>query len=256
MADFLKTILDHKREEVRALYAEKGRFAGGRSDSRRAFVQALTRHDDLGLIAEVKKASPSRGLIRDDFNPVEIASAYARGGADAVSVLTDARFFQGTIKYLEQVRGAVALPVLRKEFIIDPIQVAQTAAVNADALLLIAAALSDGQMNELYCASVELDIEPLIEVHDIREFERVMRISPTVIGINNRNLETFDVSLDATLAILPHVPESVTVVSESGIFNAADARCLRTAGVHAILVGESLMRSGDPGALITELKEV
>jgi indole-3-glycerol phosphate synthase len=254
MSSFLKTILECKREEVRRLAKDRARFRDGRSDEKRGFVQSLNKRPHLALVAELKKASPSKGVIRPDFDPVATARKYAEGNADAISVLTDERFFQGRLSELEDVRRAAPLPVLRKDFVIDPVQIEQTAHANADAVLLIAAALSDSQMQELYEACGEFDIDALIEVHNTTEFERVMKLSPAALGINNRNLDTFEVSLETTLAIVPHAPRDTIVVSESGIFTANDTARLAQAGVHAVLVGESLMRSDDPAALIRELK--
>ncbi len=253
MQTFLKTILEHKRDEVARLRKRRAEFAGGRSDAGRPFVQSLNIKPRLALIAEIKKASPSKGLICKDFDPAAIARTYEQAGANAVSVLTDERFFQGSIEHLKAVRENVSLPVLRKDFLIDPLQLEETAYCNADAALLIAAALSDSQMAELYEACAELKIETLVEVHAMGELERVMRLSPPAIGINNRDLDTFKVDLETTFSILPHVPPEMVVVSESGISTGRDTEKLSKAGVHAVLVGESLMRSSDPAALIAEL---
>jgi len=254
MTTFLKTILETKREEVKRLGRRKSEFSGGRSDARRAFTEALNKKPALAIIAEVKKASPSKGVIRPDFKPADIARRYEDGGADAVSVLTDEKFFQGSSAHLTAVRSAIGLPVLRKDFIIDPIQVQETAAINADAMLLIAAALSDGQMQELYEACREMDIEPLIEIHSPRELERALRLSPGLLGVNNRDLETFEVSLETTFKIRPYIPKECVVVSESGISTPAHTERLMKAGVHAALIGEALMRTQDAAALIKELK--
>jgi indole-3-glycerol phosphate synthase len=256
MPEFLKTILEHKREEVRLLACRKSEFSNGRSDKKRDFVQALNKKPAIAIIAEVKKASPSKGVLCPNFHPVGIALKYQDGGADAVSVLTDERFFQGSAAYLTDIRKAIALPVLRKDFIIDPLQVMQTAALNADAMLLIAAALSDSQMEELYRACIEADIDPLIEIHSHGELERALRLSPAIIGINNRNLETFEVSLDTTISILPHIPPGIIVISESGISFPEHTGILMKAGVHAALVGESLIRSIDSGEMIKKLKHL
>ncbi|MFW5774670.1 MAG: indole-3-glycerol phosphate synthase TrpC [Chitinivibrionales bacterium] len=253
MSAILDKIIEHKKSEVRALRDRKSRFTG-RTDSKRPFVEALQTKPRLAVIAEVKKASPSKGLIRADFDPVAIASQYQQAEASAVSVLTDERFFQGHEDYLTMVRSHIELPVLRKDFIIDPLQVLHTATLNADAMLLIAAALSDGQMQELYAAAVEMNITPLIEIHNGQELDRVMNLSPALIGINNRNLMTFETSIQTSLDLIPAIPPEVTVVSESGIFGAGDTRPLIDAGVSAILVGESLMRSDDVSGLINELR--
>jgi indole-3-glycerol phosphate synthase len=179
---------------------------------------------------------------------------YDKAGAQAVSVLTDEKFFQGSLKYLRQIRNAVRIPVLRKDFIIDTIQVEQAVDADADAVLLIAAALSDSQMEELNSACLQLDIESLIEIHELKELERVMRLSPSIIGINNRDLETFKVDIATTHRILPYVPKDSLVVSESGIFTGEDTTALMDAGVHAVLVGESLMRASNTADLIRELQ--
>lgn len=246
---FLPTILGAKQAEVKALKQRRSEFCG-RSDKARPFALSLKRNNELAIIAEVKKASPSKGLIRPDFDPVAIAMGYEKGGAAAISVLTDEKFFLGAEQYLKDVRAAVALPVLRKDFIIDTLQVEQSAAMNADAMLLIVAALSDGQLAELYEATFELGMEPLIEIHNGKELDRAMRLSPPLLGINNRDLKTFQVSLDVTIELMRHIPGEVTVVSESGIANADDARFCRDAGVRALLVGESLVRLADPGPLM------
>jgi indole-3-glycerol phosphate synthase len=250
----LDTIIQHKREEVKSLYALRSEFTGGRSDTKRSFAAALDKKPELAIIAEVKKASPSKGLICAEFDPVAIAGRYELGGADAVSVITDKKFFMGDTEYLGLVRRAVVLPVLRKDFIIDPVQVEQTACLNADAMLLIAAVLSDMQLKELYDTAIQKGIEPLVEIHNSAELDRVMKISPAIIGINNRDLTTFELSLDTTMSLLPYIPENVTVVSESGIFTGKEAMLLKKAGVSAVLVGESLMRAKNAGELIGELR--
>lgn len=252
MPTILETIVEHKREEVCRLKAE-GLERTVRTDSGRGFVRALDRRPRLSLIAEVKKASPSRGVIRPDFDPPAIARSYESGGTHAVSVLTDQKFFQGSLEYLTAVREAVALPVLRKEFIIDPLQIEQTAAVNADAVLLIAAILSDRQMEELYSAAGELGIDTLIEVHSARELERVLELSPPLVGINNRDLGTFTVDIATTLRLIESIPSDTAVVSESGIHTGEQTAQLMEAGVSAVLVGESLVKLRDPSVLIREL---
>jgi indole-3-glycerol phosphate synthase len=252
MPTVLDSIVEQKRREVAALRARGGN-AGRRSEPRRPFALALCREGELTVIAEVKKASPSRGVIRPDFDPEAIARTYHAGGAAALSVLTDETFFQGSLDYLANVRRAVPLPVLRKDFIIDPLQVQQAAAANADALLLIAAILSDGQLSELAACAAACDVEVLVEVHDAGELERVLRLSPTLIGINNRDLRTFTCDIGTTLGLVRAIPRGVTVVSESGIENGNQAAQLLRAGVSAVLVGESLMRLADPGPLIREI---
>jgi indole-3-glycerol phosphate synthase len=253
MPTFLHTILSQKCVEVAALRSRAGSFHK-RSSPKRPFVEALDKLPHLAVIAEVKKASPSKGLIRPDFDPAEIAEAYERGGASAVSVLTDEKFFMGHAEYLIAVREKVALPVLRKDFIIDTLQVEETAHMNADAMLLIAEALDHQQLADLYRAAQELDIDPLVELHSATQLDKVMRLDPRVIGINNRDLSTFACDLGTTVELMKHIPAGITVVAESGIRGAHDARLLRDAGVRALLVGESLMRAEDVGGLIKELQ--
>jgi indole-3-glycerol phosphate synthase len=254
MPSILDTIISSKKEEVKLLKRDHGRFEG-RSAGHRPFISAIRRPGTVSIIAEIKKASPSKGVIRPDFDPVSIARAYHKGGAAAMSVLTDEKFFMGSPHYLEAARNAAPLPVLRKDFIIDPIQVLQTAAMNADAMLLIAACLSDSQMQELFCAAQEKGLDVLLEIHNTKELDRALKLSPlpTCIGVNNRDLATFITDIAATLTIAPHVPREMTLVSESGIENAAQAKQLYNAGVSAILVGETLMRSDDPEKVMQDL---
>jgi indole-3-glycerol phosphate synthase len=255
MASFLDTILLRKREEVALLRRDRGAAIAPRSATpRREFAKAIGGGPLLSVIAEVKKASPSKGVIREHFDPVAIARSYEHAGANAISVLTDELFFRGTAASLTAVREAVTLPVLRKDFIIDPLQVEQTAALGADAMLLIAAALDNEQLRDLYQLAGGLGIEPLVEVHDARELDRVMKLEPRLIGINNRNLATFVTDINVTLELMRHLPGEVTAVSESGIDNGEHARTLRRAGVRALLVGEALIRLPDPTALIRELR--
>ena len=257
MNKILQTIIEQKCAEVRILKDMKSDLANAkRTDTRRPFAGALDRRPELAIIAEVKKASPSKGVIRADFDPVKISTVYEESGASAISVLTDEKFFQGSVDYLKAVRGNVSIPVLRKDFIIDILQVQHTAQINADAMLLIAAALSDGQMKDLYQAAGELDIEVLIEIHNTRELDRAMKLEPAVIGINNRNLETFVTDIAVTMELARHIPGNVAVVSESGIGNGNQAAELSKAGVRALLVGESLMRADDMGGLLKELRMV
>ncbi|MDR2692896.1 MAG: indole-3-glycerol phosphate synthase TrpC [Chitinispirillales bacterium] len=255
MTKILRTIIDQKQFELRALRDRKSELANAkRGGAARPFAAALNKRPELALISEVKKASPSRGVIRADFDPVKTAAVYNENGASAISVLTDQKFFQGHTDYLVSVREAVALPVLRKDFIIDVLQVQETAAINADAMLLIAAALDDSQMRDLYQAAEGLGIERLVEIHNTRELDRVMKLSPSVIGVNNRDLDTFVTDISVTVELIRHIPKEVAVVSESGIESGAQAAQLAAAGVSALLVGESLMRSGDVGALMRELR--
>jgi indole-3-glycerol phosphate synthase len=255
MNKILQTIIDQKQTEVRALRDRRGELANAkRSGPARPFADALRKRPELAIIAEAKKASPSKGIIKADFDPVKIATAYNDNGASAISVLTDQKFFLGHTDYLVSIREAVTLPVLRKDFIIDVLQVQETAALDADAMLLIAAALDDSRMLDLYQAAEELGIERLIEIHNSRELDRVMKLSPAVIGINNRDLDTFVTDVSVTLELIRHIPADVAVVSESGIENRAQAAKLAAAGVSALLVGESLMRAKDTGALMRELR--
>jgi len=204
------------------------------------------------VIAEVKKASPSKGLIRPDFDPVAIAQTYAANGAAALSVLTDAKYFQGHLSFLEDIRTAVTLPLLRKDFTIDAYQVYESRAAHADALLLIVAALESGQLEDFLGLADELDMAALLEVHTVEELERCLPLQPRLIGINNRDLRTFHTDIETTLRLLPLVPSDVLVVSESGINTAADITRLRDKGVHAFLIGESLMRAPNPGVKLRE----
>ncbi|MDR3011664.1 MAG: indole-3-glycerol phosphate synthase TrpC [Chitinispirillales bacterium] len=255
MNQILRTIINQKHEEIRALKDMKGTLVNAkRTDTKRPFVNALNKYPELAIIAEVKKASPSKGVIKADFDPVKIAKTYEENGASAISVLTDEKFFQGHADYLKSVRGASSLPALRKDFIIDILQVQQTAQINADAMLLIAACLDDSQMKDLYQAADELDIEVLIEIHNARELDRTMKLEPPIIGINNRNLDTFITDIGVTMELIKHIPKNIIVVSESGIENGKQAKELAAAGVRALLVGESLMRAEDVGGLIEELR--
>lgn len=252
MQEFLGTILAQKRAEVKQLSGRRSSL-GGRTDENRGFAASLRGNTGLAVVGEIKRASPSMRLIVEEFDPAAIAGKYETGGACAISVLTDEHFFQGCLGYVSVARGVAGLPVLRKDFIIDPLQVEETASVNADGMLLIAAALSDAQMEELVSCAVELGIDPLIEVHNGGELDRAMRLAPEIIGINNRDLRTFEVDLDTTIDLVRQIPPEVTVISESGIHTREDSALLKHNGVSAILVGESLMRSEDPAALIGEL---
>ncbi len=252
MSEILKTILDQKHLEVRNLKDIKSSF-DKRSSPKRPFVSALDKSPLMAVISEVKKASPSKGIIRADFNPVKIAIEYQKGGASAISVLTDQKFFQGDIEYLISVRANTSLPVLRKDFIIHELQVMQTAAINADAMLLIAAALDDSQMKDLFQMATELEVEPLVEIHNGQELDRTMKLEPRIIGINNRNLTTFVTDLKVTFDLVKHIPSDVVVVSESGIDNGSQVSQLASTGVRAILVGESLMKASNVKDLLQEL---
>ena len=232
-----------KRREPVAALADLAREQG----PPRGFRRALDRKAAGGfaLVAEIKKASPSKGLIRADFHPADHARAYARGGAACLSVLTDAPFFQGHEDYLIAARQAVALPVLRKDFMVDPWQALESRAIGADAILIIVAALADAQMAEIEAAAIEQGMDVLVEVHDAAEMERAGRLKSRLIGINNRNLKTFETDLAATEQLAPLAPEGALLVGESGIASRADLERLATAGVRAFLVGESLMRQPD-----------
>ena len=258
--DVLERILARKVEEVaertgvRSLAAviEAAIAAPPVRGFRSALAARITR-GDAAVIAEVKRASPSKGLLRADFDPAAIAASYARGGAACLSVLTDVDFFQGADAHLDQARAACTLPVLRKDFTIDPYQVWEARALGADAVLLIVAALDDVRLAELNATAAEAGLDVLVEVHDAEELERALRLAPPLLGINNRNLRTFDTRLETTLDLLHEVPEGTLLVTESGILEREDVARMRGAGVHAFLVGEAFMRADDPGARLAEL---
>jgi indole-3-glycerol phosphate synthase len=260
VSDILERILARKAEEVRArrarvpLEAVRERCAG--ADATRGFAAALRAKiagRQPGVIAEVKKASPSKGVMRADFRPVEIARSYARGGAACLSVLTDVDFFQGADEYLVAARAGCDLPVLRKDFTIDEYQVYEARALGADCILLIVAALADAQLRELTQLALDLGMDVLVEAHDGAELARALRTTAPLIGINNRNLRTFETSLDTTLQLLDRVPADRLLVTESGIQTSADVARLRAAGIHAFLVGEAFMRAEDPGTALADL---
>lgn len=221
----------------------------------RSLAQALRNKKHVGLIAEIKKASPSKGIISTDFQPIRQAQAYQQGGADAISVLTDETYFQGSTAVLQQVAQVAEIPILRKDFIIDEWQVYESRAIGADAILLIASALPDDKLTTLYALSMQLGMDVLLEVHSIEELQRVLPISPCIIGINNRDLRTFQVDLQQTVAIAALVPPTTVLVSESGLTRNEDIVIVKQAGAHAVLVGESLMRSGIAGAALA-IKEL
>jgi indole-3-glycerol phosphate synthase len=260
MADILKKILARKVEEIRDRSA---RVALAELSSRahdapptRAFAAALEgkiEDGQPGVIAEIKKASPSRGVMRPDFDPAAIARSYAANGAACLSVLTDADFFQGSEAFLAAARGACDLPVLRKDFTIDPYQVYEARAIGADCILLIVAALGDATMVELALLAAELDLDVLVEVHDEEELERALAIPAPLIGVNNRDLRTFETSIETTLRLAPSIPYDRLLVTESGIRSPEDVARLRAEGIEAFLVGETFMRAPDPGAALAKL---
>ncbi|WP_295992880.1 indole-3-glycerol phosphate synthase TrpC [Rugamonas sp.] len=264
MSDILNKILAVKADEVAAAkkyrsYASLRGDVEGNAELRaelRGFEAAI-RHKvaagDAGVIAEVKKASPSKGVLRADFRPADIAASYAANGAACLSVLTDRQFFQGAADYLRQARAACAIPVLRKDFMIDMYQVYEARAMGADCILLIVAALDHGLMAELEACAHELGMGVLVEVHDGEELTAALRLNTGMVGINNRNLRTFDTSLDTTLGLLDRIAPEKIVVTESGIMVPADVRRMRDANVHAFLVGEAFMRAPDPGAELRRL---
>ncbi|KPA99033.1 MULTISPECIES: indole-3-glycerol phosphate synthase TrpC [Pseudomonas] len=251
----LEKILARKAEEVaersaRLSLAELENLARA-ADAPRGFAQALldqAKRKHPAVIAEIKKASPSKGVIREHFIPAEIASSYEKGGATCLSVLTDVDYFQGSDLYLQQARAACKLPVIRKDFMVDPYQIVEARAMGADCILLIVAALEDGQMAELASVAKAVGLDVLVESHDAAELERALKhLDTPLIGINNRNLHTFDVSLETTLDLLPMVPRDRLVVTESGILNRADVELMEISQVYSFLVGEAFMRAQNPG---------
>jgi indole-3-glycerol phosphate synthase len=260
MTDILDKIVAVKQQEVAAAVKRKS-LAAMRADAEsrvltRDFLGALRAKIAAGqpaVIAEVKKASPSKGVLREDFFAADIAQSYAEYGAACLSVLTDQQFFQGSVDYLKQARASCQLPVLRKDFLIDPYQVYEARVMGADCILLIAAILSDTQMAEFEAIARGLDMAVLAEVHDAAELTRALTLKTPLLGINNRNLKTFDVSLDTTLALMGGVPADRLLVTESGILAPADVKRMRDAGVHAFLVGEAFMRAKEPGEALAQL---
>ena len=264
MSDILNQIVAVKREEVAAAQ-KRISLAALRADAEsrvltRDFEGALRAKIAKGqaaVIAEVKKASPSKGVLRADFIPADIAQSYAEGdgkvSAACLSVLTDRQFFQGQPDYLKQARASTTLPVLRKDFMVDAYQIYESRAMGADAILLIAACLQDAQMADFEAIARSLDMAVLVEVHDRAELERALKLKTPLVGINNRNLRTFEVTLDTTLGMLKDVPADRLLVTESGILKPADVKTMRDAGVHAFLVGEAFMRADDPGLALARL---
>ncbi|MGR4868969.1 indole-3-glycerol phosphate synthase TrpC [Variovorax sp. LARHSF232] len=264
MSDILNKIVAVKHEEVAAakkrISLEAIRFDAESRVLTRDFEGALRMKIAAGqaaVIAEVKKSSPSKGVLREDFIPADIAQSYAEGdgkvSAACLSVLTDKQFFQGSVDYLKQARASCDLPVLRKDFMVDPYQVYEARAMGADAILLIAACLDDAQMRDFEAMAHGLDMAVLVEVHDEPELARALKLKTPLIGVNNRNLRTFEVSVDTTLSLLPQVPPERLLVTESGIATRDEVARLRAAGVHAFLVGEAFMRAAEPGEALADL---
>ena len=258
--DILQKILQRKREEIAERSAKLSlqdlTALAQDADAPRGFITAIENKIAEGkaaVIAEIKKASPSKGLLRENFAPADIARSYASHGAACLSVLTDADYFQGSEEYLQQARNACALPVIRKDFIIDPYQVVEARAINADCILLIVAALDDETLQSLLAQAHELGMDVLMEVHDREEMQRALNTNARLIGINNRNLRTFDTTLDTTLGMLDMVPDDRILVTESGIHTPADVKRMRDNQVHAFLVGEAFMRAEEPGEKLAEL---
>lgn len=259
--DILKKIIRRKLEEIDACKRRLPQVAlidqlEECENPTRGFAQAIAdkiTQGKAGVIAEIKKASPSKGIIRADFRPAEIAASYEKGGAACLSVLTDIDFFQGSDEYLRQAREACALPVIRKDFIIDPYQVYEARLIGADCILLIVSCLTDDAMIELNTLSQQLGMDVLVEIHDGEELERALQLNNRLIGINNRNLRTFDVSLNTTLELLPQIPDGVIVVTESGILTPDDVALMRSHQVNAFLVGEAFMRAAAPGERLAAL---
>jgi indole-3-glycerol phosphate synthase len=260
MSDILDKIVAVKHQEVAAAKKRKS-LEAVRADAEsrvltRDFVGALRAKIAAGkpaVIAEVKKASPSKGVLRADFIPADIAQSYAEHGAACLSVLTDVQFFQGSVDYLKQARASCQLPVLRKDFMVDPYQIYESRAMGADCILLIAACLDDVRMKELEAIALGLDMAVLVEVHDQPELERALKLKTPLVGINNRNLQTFEVSLDTTLSLKAQVPADRLLVTESGIHTRDDVLCMGAAGVNAFLVGEAFMRAPEPGEALAAL---
>lgn len=260
MSDVLDKIVAVKHEEVAAAKRTKS-LADVERDARsrvmtRDFVAAMRRKIDgagAAVIAEVKKASPSKGVLRADFIAADIAQSYAEHGAACLSVLTDRQFFQGNAAYLQAARGACGLPVLRKDFIVDPYQVVEARAMGADCILLIVAALEQARMVELERCAVEHGLAVLVEVHDAAELERALALSTPLVGVNNRNLRTFETRLETTLDLVARIPGDRLLITESGIHTPDDVRRMRDHGIHAFLVGEAFMRAPDPGAELQRL---
>lgn len=259
-ADILQAILQTKQQEIQERSTQTSlaqlQEQAMHAEPVRGFLRAMQNKIHTGqaaVIAEIKKASPSKGIIRADFDPPSIAQSYAQGGAACLSVLTDKPYFQGHENYLQAARAACTLPVIRKDFMIDPYQIYEARAIGADCILLIVSALNDQQLNELYTLAIELGMDVLIEVHDRDELRRTIPLNAPLIGINNRNLRTFVTSLNTTLDLLAEVPSNTLLVTESGIHTQADVQLMREHQVNAFLVGEAFMRAADPGAELANL---
>ena len=265
MSDILSRILDTKKQEISAamrlvssdaLLQQAIRNNQDENLKPRGFSRSLINtvaSGKPGIIAEIKKASPSKGILREQFHPKEIAESYAAHGATCLSVLTDKDYFMGSPEFLKEARAACSLPVIRKDFIIDPYQVYEARAMGADAILLIVAALEPSQMKELELCAIESQLDVLVEVHDGLELEAALELKTALLGINNRNLKTFEVSLQTTLDLLPSIPKEKLVITESGILRSADAKTMRDAGVNTFLIGEAFMRAANPGKALADL---
>jgi indole-3-glycerol phosphate synthase len=260
MSDILNKILAVKFQEVsaeRLLRPESVLLTQARArNDVRGFAQAIETKiaaGQPGVIAEIKKASPSKGILRENFYPAEIAQSYAQHGAACLSVLTDVQFFQGADEYLVQARAACELPVLRKDFMVDPYQIIAARAMGADCVLLIVSALTQTQLNEFEACAFELGMDVLVEVHDAKELDMALEMKTTLLGINNRNLRTFETSLQNTIDLLPRIPGGKRVITESGILRQEDVQLMRQHDVHAFLVGEAFMRAANPGEELARL---
>lgn len=258
--DILQKIIERKAEEIverkASVSLQEQAERAGQGSKVRGFVEHIEQSIQAGraaVIAEIKKASPSKGVMRENFQPAEIAVSYEKGGASCLSVLTDIDFFQGSDAYLQQARQACSLPVLRKDFMIDPYQVYEARAIGADCILLIVAVLSDIQLDELSSLAMQLNMDVLVEVHDAEELARALKLNLPLIGINNRNLRSFETSLDTTLSLLGQIPADRIVVTESGIHTPADVARMRAHSVNAFLVGEAFMKAEEPGDKLREL---
>jgi len=258
MSDKLAEIISHKRQEIEPLIqrAEKLRYAALERNEFKSLASAINVGSDrLGLIAEVKKASPSAGIIAQDFDPVRQAKKYADAGASAISVLTDEKYFKGKLEYLNQIQQVVDVPVLRKDFIVHESQIYEASVAGADAILLIVAALNQEDLERLFDCANTYQLEVLMEVHDLPELERALKTDVKIIGVNNRNLKTFEVDLKNTELISEEVPEDILFVSESGIKTPQDASLVASWGADAVLVGETLMRADDVASTVKEIME-